>query len=230
MKRLYTRADVVAMEEGFALALDDRPVKTPGRWPLVVPTLALADAIADEWRAQGETIRPRTMPLMQLAATVLDHIGLYRTEVEAATLRYAETDAVCYRAEQPAALVRAQAAAWDPLLDWLEAAFGARLAVVAGILPVKQPSEALATLREVMAGMDDWRLCALQSAAASSGSFVIALSLLEGRLDARRAFEAAEIDASFEIDHWGEDPEATARRATVAVDLDASRRFHDLLG
>jgi chaperone required for assembly of F1-ATPase len=230
VKRLYTRADVVAMEEGFALALDDRPVKTPGRWPLVVPTLALADAIADEWRAQGETIRPRTMPLMQLAATVLDHIGLYRAEVEAATLRYAETDAVCYRAEQPAALVRAQAAAWDPLLDWLEAAFGARLAVVAGILPVKQPSEALATLREVMAGMDDWQLCALQSAAASSGSFVIALSLLEGRLDARRAFEAAEVDASFEIDRWGEDPEATARRATVAVDLDASRRFHDLLG
>jgi chaperone required for assembly of F1-ATPase len=218
------------MEEGFALALDDRPVNTPGRWPLVVPTRALADAVAHEWRVQGSTIRPETMPLMQLAATVLDHIGLYRAEVMAATLRYAETDAICYRADQPAALVRLQSAAWDPLVEWLAADYGVRLNTVSGIVPVAQPAETLDALRRAMEEMDDWRLCAFQSAASSSGSFVIALALLDGRLDAEDAFRVAEIDASFEIDHWGEDPVATARRATVAADLAAARRFHDLLG
>jgi chaperone required for assembly of F1-ATPase len=221
---------VVDIAEGFALALDDRPVNTPGRWPLVVPTRALADAIAHEWRVQGSTIRPETMPLMQLAATVLDHISLYREQVESATLRYAETDLICYRAAQPPSLVRLQSAAWDPLAEWLTAEYGVRLNIVAGILPVAQPRETLDALRQAMAEMDDWRLCAFQSAAASSGSFVIALALLDGRLDVEAAFQAAEIDASFEIDHWGEDSESTSRRSTVASDLAAARRFHDLLG
>ena len=230
MKRLYAKVTVVDIAEGFALALDDRPINTPGRWPLVVPTRALAEGIAHEWRVQGSTVRPETMPLMQLAATVLDHISLYREQIEGATLRYAETDAICYRADQPAALVGLQSAVWDPLADWLAAEYGVRLLVVSGILPVAQPPGALDALRQILASMDDWRLCAFQSAAASSGSFVIALALLDGRLDPEAAFEAAELDSSFEIDRWGEDAAATARRAIVASDLAAARRFHDLLG
>jgi chaperone required for assembly of F1-ATPase len=230
MKRLYTRVGVADMPEGYAIGLDDRPVKTPGRWPLVLPTRNLAEAVADEWRTQGTSVRPETMPLMQLAATVLDHIIPRRRDVEATTLRYAETDTVCYRADAPAELVRLQCVAWDPLLDWLESAFGVRLAVVAGVLPLRQSEEALRTLADAMVAMDPWRLCAFQSATASSGSFVIALALLERRIDAEEAFRLAELDASFEIDRWGEDGEATARRATVARDLAAARRFHELLG
>ncbi len=230
MKRLYVEVRVVDAPQGFAVTLDDRPVNTPGRWPLVLPTRALAEAVAQEWRVQGGTIRPETMPLMQLAATVLDHIALYRDQVIAATMRFAHTDAICYRADQPAELIRLQRFAWDPLLDWLEAGRGVRLSATAGIVPVAQSPAALDALAAIVAEFDDWRLCAFQAAAAASGSFVIALALVEGRLDADGAFRAAELDSGFEIDRWGDDAEAAARRAVVAADLAAARRFHDLLG
>jgi len=230
MKRLYEKAETADIAEGFTVTLDGKPIKTPGRWPLVLPTRALADAIADEWRSQGGAVRPETMPLMQLAATVPDHIALQRDTVMALTLRFAETDAVCYRAEGPPSLVRRQSAVWDPLLDWLSQGHGAGLVVTSGIVPISQPRDALDRLAETMVAMDDWRLCAFQAAAASSGSFVIALALIQGRIGPDEAFAASELDASFEIERWGEDAESTARRARVASDLTAARRFHDLLG
>jgi chaperone required for assembly of F1-ATPase len=229
MKRLYEKAETTDTQEGFTVTLDGKPIKTPGRWPLVLPTRALADAIAEEWRSQGGAVRPETMPLMQLAATVSDHIAPQRDTVMALTLRFAETDAVCYRADGPPSLVKLQSATWDPLLDWLSQGHGARLVVTSGIVPISQPRDALDRLAETMAAMDDWRLCAFQAAAASSGSFVIALALIQGRIDADEAFAASELDASFEIERWGEDAESTARRVRVASDLTAARRFHDLL-
>jgi chaperone required for assembly of F1-ATPase len=230
MKRLYARVRTVDVSGGFTIALDDKPIRTPGRWPLLLPTRDLAEAIAEEWRGQGAKVRPDTMPLMQLAATAIDHVVIKRTEVETVVLRYAETDTVCYRADQPAELARLQEAAWDPLLDWLEEEHGVRLAVQTGVLPVAQSPEALAGLAEALTEMDAWRLTAFQAAAASSGSFVIALALVDRRIDAEEAFRVAEIDSSFQIERWGEDAEASHRRATLAADLAAARRFHDLLG
>jgi chaperone required for assembly of F1-ATPase len=198
--------------------------------PILLPTRALADAVAEEWRAQGETVRPKTMPLMQLGATALDHVPANRDAIRTTVLRYAETDAICYRADQPAELVRLQAARWDPLRDWVAERYSAALSVVTGILPVPQPPAALAALAAALDAMDHWRLSAFQSAAASAGSFVIALALIDCRIDADEAFRAAELDSEFEIDRWGEDAEATAHRAVIAADLAAARRFHDLLG
>jgi chaperone required for assembly of F1-ATPase len=169
------------------------------------------------------------MPLMQLAATVLDHVSINRGAIEATTLRYAETDTVCYRADEPVELVRRQRAAWDSLLDWLTARYDVTLTVSTGIVPVKQSAEALTGLALAMLAMDDWRLCAFQSAVASSGSYVIALALIEGRISAEQAFHAAEIEASYEIERWGEDAEATRRRRVAAADLAAARHFIDLL-
>ncbi len=200
--------------------------------PIAVPNRALAEAIAEEWRAQEVEVRPHTMAMMQLAATVIDHLPVNRPAIEATVLRFAETDTVCYRAEpgQPTELIRLQKALWDPLLDWLAERYDAPLkTTVEGILPIAQPGETLAKLAEVVAAMDAWRLGAFQSAAASSGSFVIGLALVEGRVDADEAFAAAELDSGFEIDRWGEDAAATARRAVVAADLTAARRFHDLV-
>lgn len=230
MKRLYVEVQIVQTPHGFAVALDDRPIKTPGRWPLVLPTRALAEGIAGEWREQGTSVRPETMPLMQLAATVLDHLATHRADVEAATLRFAETDLVCYRAEAPPELVRLQRAHWEPLLDWLMEVYGVRLAVTAGILPISQPPEAIQALGAILRGMDDWRLGAFQAATAAGGSFVIGLALMDGRIDAEQAFGAAELDEIYGIGNWGEDAEAARRRATAAADLAAARRFRDLLG
>jgi chaperone required for assembly of F1-ATPase len=229
LKRLYAEAETRPAEGGFAVALDHKLVMTPGRRPLVVPTAALAEGIAAEWREQGTEVRPETMPLMQLAATVLDHLAQHRPEIEAAVLRFAETDLVCYRADAPPDLVRKQRAAWEPLLDWLAGNYGARLAVTAGVLPVIQPPEAIEALGAAVCGLDDWRLGALQAAVSVAGSFVVGLALTEGRIDPAQAFAASELDESWGIDHWGEDPAATKRRAVVAADLTAARRFRDLL-
>jgi chaperone required for assembly of F1-ATPase len=233
VKRFYKDVQVVpASPDGFGVALDGKTIKTPGRTPIRVPNPDLAEAIADEWRAQETEIKPHTMPMMQLAATVIDHLPANRPAIEATTLRFAETDTVCYRAEpdQPKELIALQRALWDPLLEWLGDRYGAVLTTTAGVLPVKQPSEALDILARVVSAMDDWQLGAFQSAAASSGSFVIGLALVEGRIDAEEAFAAAELDSGFEIDRWGEDAAATARRAVIAFDLAAARRFQDLLG
>lgn len=231
MKRFYKEVAVLDGPAGFGVALDGKVIKTPGRVPIVVPKRALAEAIAEEWRAQEVEVRPHTMAMMQLAATVIDHFPANRPAVKATILRFAETDTVCYRAEpgQPTELIRLQKALWEPLLDWMSDRFGATLKTTEGILPISQPRETLDTLARVVAAMDDWRLGAFQSAAASSGSFVIGLALVEGRIDADEAFAAAELDSGFEIDRWGEDAAATARRAVVAADLAAARRFHDLV-
>ncbi len=229
MKRLYKEAATAPTDQGFAILLDGKPVVTPGRRQLAVPTEALAEGIASEWREQGESIRPDTMPLMQIAATVLDHLAQHRAEVEKAVLRFAETDLVCYRAEGPAELIRKQRAAWEPLLDWLAEKHGVRLDVTHGVLPVSQPPEAMQALGAIVHGLDDWQLGALQTAVSAAGSLVVALALTEGRIDAVQAFAASELDESWSIDHWGEDPEATRRRAVVASDLEAARRFRDFL-
>ncbi len=232
MKRLYKEVQVTEAAGGFGIALDGRPIKTPGRIPVLLPTQDLAEAIAAEWRGQGPEVQPHTMPLMQLAGTVIDHFPANRASVEATVLRFAETDAVCYRADpgQPAELIALQRAVWDPLLDWLRMEHGATLVTTSSILPVSQPREALEILARIVSATDDWRLGAFQSATASSGSFVIGLGLVDGRIDADEAFAAAELDSGFQIDRWGEDAAATARRATVAFDLAAARRFRDLLG
>jgi chaperone required for assembly of F1-ATPase len=231
VKRFYKEVQVIEGPEGFGVALDGKVIKTPGRVPITVPFRALADAVAVEWRAQEVEVRPHTMPMMQLAATVIDHFPANRPAIEATILRFAETDTVCYRAEpgQPTELIRLQKALWDPLLDWMADRYGARLRITDGVLPITQPREAIEKLTDLVASMDDWHLGAFQSAAASSGSFVIGLALVEGRIDADGAFAAAELDAGFEIDRWGEDAAAAARRAVVAFDLNAARRFQDLI-
>ncbi len=231
MKRLYKEVQVTEGPDGFAITLDSRPIKTPGRTPINLPTRTLAEAIAEEWRAQGAEVMPHTMPLMQLAGTVIDQFPANRSAVEATVLRFAETDTVCYRADegQPAELIALQKALWDPLIDWLRKEHGVSLVTTSNILPVAQPREALEILARNLSAMDDWRLGAFQSATASSGSYVIGLALVEGCIDADEAFAVAELDSGFEIDRWGEDAGATARRATVAFDLTAARRFCDLL-
>jgi chaperone required for assembly of F1-ATPase len=169
------------------------------------------------------------MPLMQLAATAFDRVAVERGAIEQGVLRYAETDLVCYRAEEPIELARRQQAAWQPLLDWLDRRWNVRLQVARGIMPATQDPEMLQRLGQVIAEMDDWRLSGLQAATAATGSVVIAMALVAGRIGAAQAFAVAELDESFQIEKWGEDPIATERREALAIELDAVRRFLDLL-
>ena len=187
-------------------------------------------AIAAEWAAQDERVVPATMPLTQLACTAVDLVLPKRQEVVAELAAFGGSDLVCYWAETPDSLVLRQRAAWQPLLDWLEACFAVRLTVAAGVMPVQQPPEALDILRRTIEVRSDWELVALASAVRASGSLVIGLALLTARLTPSEAFAAAEVDQSYQMEMWGQDSEALARRTALQQELSDSARFLQLLG
>ena len=229
MRRVYATVETRPVDESWGVALDGKSVRTPAKHELAVPSLALASAIAAEWDAQREEIRPETMPLTRLAATAIDRTPAQRDLVVAETANYAATDLVCYRAESPPALAARQDAVWQKLIDWAALRYDAALAVTTGIVPAMQPAAALRAFAAIVAAQDDFRLTALHTLTAAAGSLVIALALLEGRLDAEAAFAAAQLDETFQIETWGEDTEAAARRRTLAADIAAAARFIALL-
>lgn len=214
---------------GFVVALDGRPLRTPKKALLRLPSQALADAIAGEWAAQDERIRPHSMPLTALACTAFDLVRPRRAEAVAEIAAYGETDLVCYRADQPPDLVARQQAAWQPLLDWAVLTFDAPLAVTMGVLPTPQPATAVGALSRAVAAHDDLELAALATTVKASASLIIGLALSHGRLSAAGAFEAAELDESFQIEKWGEEPAAAERRELIRAELEAAARFLALL-
>ncbi len=229
MKRFYRRADVVSVPSGHGVALDGRPVKTPGKCDLTVPSAALAAALAAEWEAQQGEIRPATMPLTRLAGATIDRDPTMRAAVVRQIADYAGTDLVCYRAAHPPALAARQQAVWQPLVDWAVQHYDARLEVTSGVMPVGQPPAGVQALEAAVAGQDDYALTVLHAATAACGSLVIGLALIEGRLDATAAFAASQLDEEFQIEAWGEDTEQVERRRGLAAEIDMAARFLELL-
>jgi chaperone required for assembly of F1-ATPase len=229
MKRFYREVAVTETEGGFGVALDGKPVRTPEKALLLLPTRALAEAVAAEWWAQGDEVDLLVLPLTRLANSAIDLVAKRNTAIVAEIANYAGTDLVCYRAEHPPALVARQAAAWQPLIDWAAGRHGAPLLVTAGIAPLAQPEASLAALRAAVEAHAPMALAALRLATQASGSLVIALALIEGMLDADAAFATAELDESFQIEQWGEDPEQARRRTGLRDDLAIAARFARLL-
>jgi chaperone required for assembly of F1-ATPase len=230
MRRVYTEVATRQFDGGgWGVTLDVRALRTPGKNELRLPSAALAAAIAAEWDAQREQIRPATMPLFRLAATAIDRTATQRDLVVAETANYAGTDLVCYRADHPPALSALQQAVWQPLLDWAAQRYDAALAVTTGIIPAAQSSAVLRAFRAAVAAQDDFHLTALHTLTVACGSLVIALALMEGRLDAEAAFAVSQLDETFQIEAWGEDSEAAARRHALAADIAAAARFIALL-
>lgn len=224
-RRAYENVTVEMGDGGFAVRLDDKPLKTPGGRAVVVPWGELAEAIAAEWRAQGAKPDMSALSMTRIAATALDRIPSRRPSVIDELLAYAETELVCHRADGPPALVARQLAVWQPLLDWLAQQFDAPLAVTSGVLPRAQRETSLKALRHLLERLDDLSLAGLGVAVASSGSLVIGLAMLERRLDAAQAFDAAELDATFQIEQWGEDSIAAQRRAELRAELETAAKF-----
>jgi len=228
MKRFYKQAGVVPVADGHGVTLDGRLVKTPGKRDLVVPSPALAAAMAAEWEAQQGEVRREAMPLTRLAGVTIDRNSVEREAVVRQVAHYAETDLVCYRATRPPALAARQHEVWQPLVDWATARYDAALAVTAGVIPASQPAASLAAFTKVVVGHDAFSLTALHAATQACGSLVIALALLEGRLDPDEAFAASQLDESFQIEAWGEDGEQAKRRAALAAEITAAARFISL--
>jgi len=214
---------------GYQVLLDGKPIRTPSGAVSILPTTSLADAVAEEWRAQGDKIRPATMILTKLANTAIDRVAPNRQAVIAQILAFGKSDSLCYRAEAPEALVGRQVAAWDPLLEWARVRYGAELHVATGIGPIEQSPEALQALERAIAGHGDFALAGLHGAATLLGSVIVALALSEGRLDAGEAFAAAYLDEIYQAEKWGRDQEADRRLRNKAAELTEIARFLRIL-
>lgn len=227
-KRIYQAVAVSPSGDAFVVTLDGCPVKTPASAVLAVPTAALAEALAGEWDAQGDVIRPTTMPLTRLCATTIDRIGPQCHAVIDNLVSYGSMDLVCYRAEQPPDLRARQHDQWQPLLAWLEDRYEARLAVTDGIMPVAQDGHALDILRQSVAALGDFPLAALASAVEALGSLVIGLALLADRVGPEEAFAASQVDEDYQRERWGEDAEAAERRRRLLEDVVQAARLDRL--
>jgi chaperone required for assembly of F1-ATPase len=227
-KRFWKAAGAVAVEGGFGIELDGRPVKTPAKARLILPTLAMAEACAAEWDAQHGEIKPETMPVTRAANSAIDKITAQFDAVAEIVAAYGGTDLLCYRADGPEALRQRQAAGWDPLLDWAAQHFGASLRVTTGVLPVAQDPQSLAALTAAVRACSRFELAALHDLVAISGSLILGLAVTAGRLTPDAAWDLSRIDEDWQIDLWGEDEEASAAAARKREDFIQAARFFDL--
>lgn len=225
MKRFYKKVSAEVGEGGILLLLDGRVVKTPARRALRLPGKALAERLVAEWDAQGQEVRPESMPFTRLANTVLDRVADERPAIEASVTAYGGTDLLCYLAPHPQELTRRQEAAWQPWLDWAAERHGARLLPATGLMPRAQDAGALEALGRAVAATSDWELAALADCVTITGSLVLGLALLDQALDDAEAWRLSQLDEAHQAGHWGLDAEAeAARRArrqalTDAVDF-----------
>jgi chaperone required for assembly of F1-ATPase len=226
-KRFYSEVGVEPVGEGFGLTLDGKAVHTPARARLTVPTRKLAEALAEEWRAQDKEINPATMPKTRLVNTALDGVSREKQAVAAEIAKFAGSDLVCYRAGAPESLVEQQNAAWNPILDFFRDRFSARFLCSQGVMFVAQPEESLTSIlravEEQGQGADGaLRLAGLHVMTTLTGSALIALALIHGGVDFETAWAAAHVDEDFQARFWGADDEALARRAARKAEMRAA--------
>jgi len=221
-KRFYKQASLgEAGAGGFPVLLDGKPVRTPARHTLAAPTRGLAQTLADEWNAQESEIDPAHMPLTRLANAVIDAVTEARSAVAEEVAHYLGTDLICYRADTPAGLIARQVKAWDPLLAWAHETLGARFVTVQGVMHAAQPDEAIAAARAAIPA-DAWRLAAVSSVTTLTGSALLALALNAGARDAETVWRAAHVDEDWQMEQWGRDEIALARRDFRFAELKAA--------
>jgi chaperone required for assembly of F1-ATPase len=230
VRRFYATATAAQDADAHIVRLDQRTLRTPSGKPLRLPTAALAEAVADEWEAQGEVIAPSTMPITRFAFAAIDLMPAKRSEISSDLAKYIETDLVAHRAGSPPPLVARQSQIWDPIVARSEHRFGIRIPVVIGVIPADVPPEHRAILAKAIDALDDFRAMALAQAVTLAGSILIGFAFVEGDLDAEAAFQAAALDNLWSLENWGEDAEARARLTRQRAEFAALERFVAALG
>ncbi|MCP9222452.1 molecular chaperone [Erythrobacter sp. LQ02-29] len=225
MKRFWKDVTVKEVAGGYQVALDGRPLKTQGKSEQIVPSRALAEALAYEWRAQGEDVDAAAFPHRDMADFAIDRIATGAEDSVGKLLAFAETDTLCYRADPDEPLFRRQQELWEPLLTALEAREGVRLARASGVMHRPQPGETIETLRARLQNVDPLTQAALLQMASLAASLTIALAALEPDADIEALWNAANLEEDWQIELWGEDAEAAARRADRAARFAMAARF-----
>jgi len=229
VKRFWISAEAISTEEGHAIALDGRRVKTPAKADLILPTNELANAIAAEWNAVGETIDPRKMPLTGLANAAIDRIASDKEQFAAGIARYGESDLTCYRAEGPDPLVAWQRESWDAMLEWARRRYDVDFALCTGVMHIEQPADTVRKLNHEVATLDAFQLAGFSQMVTIGGSLVAALAVQEEMMPAEAAWEAVSLDDRWQLEQWGDDVEARAALDARRRDFLAAARFLELL-
>jgi chaperone required for assembly of F1-ATPase len=220
-RRFYQQTGVEDADGGFRVVLDGRPVRTPARGFLIAPSRRLAQAVAAEWDGQGDTIDPASMPLTRLANSIIDGVAAALEPVAADVEKYLGSDLLFYRAEGPQRLIERQRQLWDPVLAWTREELGARFVLAQGVVHAVQPDGAIAAARRAIPA-DPWRLGAVHVLTTLTGSALLALAVLRGQLSADEAWTAAHVDEDWNMEQWGRDEIALARRAARRAEMDAA--------
>ncbi len=228
-RRFYESVELESSDGTWRVTLDGRPVKTPSKGNLACPTEALARAVASEWQAQGEQISPATMPFTKLVNTALDRVDPDRTRIINEIVSYANSDLLCYRAEQPVGLVARQAKIWNPLLDEFTLAHGGKFTALGGVMHQDQPEETLKAMRNAVDVLTSFQITGLHNAMTLTGSSVMALALTKATNRAIELWTAAHLDEDWQIEQWGEDEDAANQRALREAEFHRTAEFISLL-
>jgi chaperone required for assembly of F1-ATPase len=229
-KRFWTDVNVIEVDGGFAVQLDTRPVKTPAKAALVVPTRAMANVVADEWRLVVEKIDPNVMPFTRSANAAIDKVAVQFFDVATMLAAYGGSDLLCYRAENPAGLVQRQLDGWDPLLDWAQDTFGARLVSTVGIMPIDQSEPDLAALSAPLFAATNFELAAFHDLIAMSGSLILALGVTRRHLSPAYAWALSRIDETWQAERWGADDDAVQVAEIKRTAFLHAAKFHEMAG
>ena len=229
MRRFWKEVETEREEGGWSIKLDERPVRTPARAPLLVPSEALADAIADEWRSVESDVNPRAMPLTGLANAAIDRVAPERQAFAGGLALYAEADLACYRSEWPPELVERQKAVWDPLLAWARRRYDVDFSITSGLMHVPQPQATIGRLSHAVSDLDPFQLAGLSPLISIGGSLVAALAVLERAMTAETAWGAVSIDERWQLEQWGADAESETALENKRHDFFAAARFLELL-
>ena len=228
-RRFWTDAEAVPVDGGHTVQLDGKPVKTPAKAPLVVPTRALAEAVAREWDAQDDKVDPSTMPMTRSANAAIDKVATRHAEVADTVADFGRTDLLCYRAPAPQALIDRQDAVWNPYLDWARDELGAPLVTVTGVMPAEQPEASLQALRARVHAMGAFELTAFHDLVALSGSLILGFAAARGLRPVVTIWEASRLDHLWQAEQWGEDADAARDAALKRAAFFHARAFHDLV-
>lgn len=227
-KRFWKGAEIVAEEDGFAVRLDGRALKSPAKRGLILPTRAMAEEIAQEWLAVEEIVDPRRMPVTRAANSAIDKVAVQFGEVADMIAAYGGSDLLCYRAEGPEGLAARQREGWDPMLAWAEARHGARLVPTVGVVPIPQPQVSLSRLASAVHAVTPFQLTALHDLVALTGSLVLGLAATEAEFDPEDLWARSRIDETWQAELWGEDEEASEVAALKHADFLRARHFWSL--
>ncbi|UTW56988.1 hypothetical protein KFE96_08905 [Kordiimonas sp. SCSIO 12603] len=229
MKVFYKEVTVEAVDGGFGVALDGRIIKTPGKDTLVMLTSVLAEAVAEEWRAQSDEVDASTMPITKLANTALDRVAKRMDDVAAEIANFGGTDLLCYRADEPEELIKRQNEIWNPYLEWAKDVLHADLKTTDGIMPVAQDEAALNQLTVQVIACDPFELTALHEFTNGFGSLVLALAYMQGHKPFDELWAASLLDLTYQEEQWGLDYEVEDKRKEKLADLEATCRFLKLV-